>query len=131
MSELNLERNRVAGIRDALQIPRGLLRGGTPFASYAARAGIVLDLTLWRGGVDEALAAVSGMRDYARAARLPMIERYLAAERVSLLAVGGRAREAEDAWRLDGCRSGRRGVWTWKARAGGSLRRSPARGCGC
>ena len=102
VSELNLERNRVAGIRDALQIPRGLLRGGTPFASYAARAGIVLDLTLWRGGVDEALAAVSGMRDYARAARLPMIERYLAAERVSLLAVGGRAKEAEDAWRLDG-----------------------------
>ena len=102
VSELNLERNRVVGIREALQMPEGLLEGGTPLASYAARAGVVLDLTLQRAGHEDAMSAVAGMRDYARAAGLPMLKRYLAAERVSLLVVGGRVADAEHAWRVGG-----------------------------
>ncbi len=102
MSELNLERNRVAGIRNALQIPEGHLESGTPLASYAARAGVVLDLTLQRAGHGDALSAVTGMLDYARATVLPTLTRYLAAERVSLLVVGGRVADAEHAWRIDG-----------------------------
>ena len=102
VSELNLERNRVVGIREALQMPEGLLEGGTPLAAYAARAGVVLDLTLQRAGQEDALSAVAGMRDYARAAGLPMLKRYLAAERVSLLVVGGRVADAEHAWRVGG-----------------------------
>ena len=102
LSELNLERNRVAGIRSTYEIPRAFVESGTPLAPYAASAGVVLDLTLQRKGIDGALSAVAEMGDYARTVDLPAVVRYLAAERVSLLVIKGSIGEAEQAWRLDG-----------------------------
>ena len=104
MAELNLERNRIAGIQIASRSREVHLDSGTPYAfmSCAARSGVVLDLTWQRKGVDVALSAAEGMLDYARTASLAMLVRYLAAERVSLFVAGGRTGEAERAWRFDG-----------------------------
>ena len=102
MSELNLERNRIAGVRNGHRFPKALLTTGTPLATYAAAAGVALDLTLERDGIDAALAAVEAMLDHARTADLPAVVRYLTAERVSLLVIKGRIGDATRAWRDDG-----------------------------
>ena len=102
MRELDLERNRFAQIEppfwnDDVRIP-----GGTPYPYYAAAAGIAVEMTLQNKGIDAALANVEERRNYAFAADMPMMVRYLAALRVSLLALRGRIGEADRAWRLDG-----------------------------
>ena len=102
VAELNLERDRLPGIRFAPQGPDVHFEGPVSFVACAARAGVVLELTRERGGIDAALSAAEEMLDYARTATLPMLVRYLAAERVSLLVAGRRVDEANRAWRLDG-----------------------------
>ena len=102
VAELNLERNRLAGIRFVSQDHDGHYDRPVSFVACAARAGVVLDVTRERDGIDAALSAAEEMLDYARTAMLPMLVRYLAAERVSLLVAGGRVDEADRAWRFDG-----------------------------
>lgn len=102
VAELNLERNRLAGIRFGSEGPDLYFEGPVSFVACAARAGVALDVRREREGIDAALSAVEEMLDGARAAALPVLVRYLAAERVSLLVAGGRVDEADRAWRFDG-----------------------------
>ena len=101
-AELQLERNRTAGIRTASRIRESHFERPPSFVGYAARAGVVLELTGQRDGIDQALSTAEEMLDYARTASLGMLVRYLAAERVSLLVSSERIGEAERAWRLHG-----------------------------
>ena len=110
MAELNLERNRIVPVEGALRIAEACRDAGTTLASFTAIAGVVLDGTLARDGVADALSALAAMQDYARTLNLPAVERYLAGECVSLLVVGGHIGDAEEAWRdhglpesADGC----------------------------
>ena len=73
----------------------------TPFSSYAAAAGAVVELRLQDEGVDGALRAADGMLDYVRGAGLPALIRYLSGLRVSLLASAVRLGDAERAWQAD------------------------------
>ena len=100
-AELNLERNRIAGIRISPDRPAAWFENIATFTIHAAYAGVVLDLTLQREGVDAALNVVERMLENARTARLPMLVRFLAAERVSVLVAGGRTEEADRAWQFD------------------------------
>ena len=109
MAELNLERNRIAPVESALRIADACRDAGTTLASYAAIAGVVLDGTLARDGIDQALSAVAAMQDYARTLNLPAVVRYLAGECVSLLVIGGHIDDAEEAWRADGLPEGQGG----------------------
>lgn len=102
MAELNLERNRIVPLQNAARIRKALLDTGVTLAPYTAIAGVVLDATLERDGIDKALSAVTAMQDYARTVNLPAIVRYLAGECVSLLVIKGRIGDAEEAWRVDG-----------------------------
>ncbi len=101
-AEMNLERNRIAGIRIASRIRESQFERPPSFVGYAARAGVVLELTGQRDGIDTALSMVDEMLEYARTGSLAMLMRYLAAERVSLLVGAERIDEAERAWRLHG-----------------------------
>ena len=100
MRELDFERNLVAPDASSLRIPNALIESGTPLASYAAASDVAIDLTWQCEGIDEALARLEEMWDFARSAGLPQLVRYLGAMRTSLLAVGGRVGEAESVWRL-------------------------------
>lgn len=100
-AELNLERNRISGIRTPAPSLEAQFDGSAPFASAAAQTGVILDLTRQRRGIDDALSAAEGMLVASREADLPMLVRYLASERVSLLVLAGRLEEAERAWRFD------------------------------
>ena len=102
MAELNLERNHIVPVERALRIAEACQDAGTTLASFAAIAGVVLDGTLARDGVDQALSAVVAMQDYARTLDLPAVVRYLAGECVSLLVIKGHTGDAEEAWRADG-----------------------------
>ena len=96
--ELGLERYRAAPGAELTGVPEALVTGSTPFQTYAAASGAVVDLRLRDEGVAGALAAAEQMLDYLRTARLPALVRYLSALRVSLLAAAGRLDEAERAW---------------------------------
>ena len=99
--ELALECGRRMKVADLPDVPDVLVTGGTPFSSYAAAAGAVVELRLQDEGIDGALRAADGMLDYVRGAGLPALIRYLSALRVSLLATAGRIGEAELAWQAD------------------------------
>ena len=101
-AELQLERHRIAGIRIASRIRASHFERPPSFVGYAARAGVVLELTGLRDGIDTALSMVDDMLENARMGSLAMLVRYLAAERVSLLVGAERIDEAERAWRLQG-----------------------------
>ena len=102
LAELHLERNRIAGIRVGSRMRKSNFERPPSFVGFAARAGVTLEMTRRRDGINEALSAVDGMLDFARSSNLAMPVRYLAAERVSLLVANGHIGEAERAWRLDG-----------------------------
>ena len=69
--ELALECGRRMTVADLSNVPDVLVTGGTPFSSYAAAAGAVVELRLQNEGVDGALRAVDGMLDYVRGAGGP------------------------------------------------------------
>ena len=110
MAELNLERNHIVPVERALRIAEACQDAGTTLASFAAIAGVVLDGTLARDGIDQALSAVAAMQDYARTLNLPAVVRYLAGESVSLLVIKGHTGDAEEAWRGGRVAGGRGGM---------------------
>ena len=75
---------------------------GATIPSYGAIAGVVLDATLERDGVDRAVATVMALQDEARTIELPAIVRYLAGECVTVLVVKGGIGNAEEVWRVVG-----------------------------
>ncbi len=78
--------------------PEALVTGRTPFQSYAAASGAVLELKLRYEGVEAALAVAEEILDFLGRARLPALVRYMAGLRISLLAAAGRTGEGEEAW---------------------------------
>ena len=101
LAELDLERNRLERIHIASGSPAAHFEGANYFVPCAARAGVALDVTREREGIQAALSLAEGMLDYARTTGRTLLVRLMAAERVSLLAAAGRVGEAERAWRLD------------------------------
>ena len=83
-------------------VPATLAAGGGPFQPHVAACGTLIELTRRDDGVDAALAAAEDLLTGAREARLPALARYLAAQRVNLLAIAGRVDEGETAWASDG-----------------------------
>ena len=101
LQELALECGRAAPDAEMLRIPEALATGSSPMQAYAAASGALVDLKLRDEGVDSALAAAEDMLGYVRGARLPALVSYVAALRVSLLAIAGRLGDAESAWKSD------------------------------
>ena len=97
--ELDMERNRFGEYGEPHRVSMELYRRCSSFSVYAAASEIGAELTLEVDGVDAALGAVHAMNEFAREDDLPMLRRYLAGLRVSLLADAGRVREAERVWR--------------------------------
>ena len=101
LRELELEQHCRPPDPEPWAVPAGLTRHGTPLQAYAAASGVAVGRALARGD-GSALAALQGMLDFVHGAGLPALARYLSAIRVSLLAAGGRAGEAERCWREAG-----------------------------
>ena len=102
LRELELERNRLAhavGVR--LRSRDTFARPGNTFATHAAESAIVTEVTLHAVGAERALDVLAEMWEYARRTDRPALVRYLSAQRVSILAVGGRIAEAERTWRTE------------------------------
>ena len=106
ISELNLERNRTAGIAEIPLIQDALGASSTPVAACVACAGVALDLTRQRKGNGEALSVAEEMLEFARTVGLPLVIRYLAIERVSMLVVSGNVGQAERMWGEEGLPEG-------------------------
>ena len=102
MADLNLERDRIAGTPIPFASRETYFERVATFTVCAAYAGVTLDVAWQADGSDRAVSRADGMLHVARTAGLPMLERYLAAERVSLLVAAGRTAEAERAWKLHG-----------------------------
>ena len=96
--ELALECGRAPRGADQTGVPEALMAGATPLQAYAAASGAAVDLALWDTGVAGALAAVDGMLEYVRGARLPALARHVSALKASVLATAGRFADAERAW---------------------------------
>ena len=109
MRELDLERNRTAHLGLARRIPRVLLETGTPLGTYAAAAGVAVDITAQFDGIHEALRRAEEMHDYVRERQMPALVRFVAALRVMLLTLAGRIGDAEHGWRSDGLPETREG----------------------
>ena len=99
--ELALECGRRMTVAQLPDVPDVLMTSGTPFLSYAAAVGAVVELRLQDEGIDGALRAVDDMLDYVRGAGLPALIRYVSGLRVSLLASAARLGDAERAWQAD------------------------------
>ena len=102
LDELALECGRAAPLARPARVPEALEKGVNPFQSYAAASGVAVERRLRDAGAASALAAVEGMLAYVRSTRLPALERYVAALRVSVLAAAGRTDEAGRRWASDG-----------------------------
>ena len=100
LQELSLECARAPDL-ELRHVPEILMTGSSPTQVYAAASGAVVDLKLRDEGAESALVAAQEMLDYVRGAGLPALVRYVAGIRISLLAMAGRAEEAEKTWRLD------------------------------
>jgi len=98
LQELALECNGGAALTG---VTEAAADGSWPFQPHAAAAANAIDLRLRDRGVDAALARADELLGAVRAASQPTLVRYLAALRISLLAVAGRAGEAERAWAAD------------------------------
>ena len=102
LDELALERGGAAPGAGRDRIPAAFERGNSPFQSYAAAAGAAVERRVRRGDAAAALAGLEEMLAYVRGARLPALERYLAALRASVLAASGQTAEAARRWAADG-----------------------------
>ena len=102
-AELDLERNQAAACEQrAASFPARLRGVDAWFDIYAAAWDVVADLTLMRQGADAARRLLDEAHEHALALGLASVARYAAALRVSVLAAGGSAGQAERAWRDDG-----------------------------
>ena len=102
MKELDLECNLLRHDRGKpIQIPKTMVRSGTPFAAFAAVSGVVAESTLASRGVDAALSALGEMLGFARRGALRSLRSIVSAHRVELIAGSGRMEEARRLWRLD------------------------------
>ena len=101
-AELDLERNQVAAFEERASSFPGRLRGVDAWLDiYAAAYGVVADLAVMRSGADAARRLLDEAHEYALSLGLATVARYAAALRVSVLVAGGRAGQAEQAWRDD------------------------------
>ena len=99
--ELALECSRVSSAAELRGVPKALMTNGVPFSAFAAASGLVIELKLRAGRIDQALTAADELLAYVRGAGLTSLARYLAVLRISVLVVAGRVRDAERAWRLE------------------------------
>ena len=100
--ELSLERGHDLSEETLTRVPLALVTHGSPLQVYQAACSVAVDLRLRIESTDGALVVADEMLDYARGAELQALVRFLAALRVSLLTIAGRAEEARKAWALDG-----------------------------
>ena len=102
LRELALECNRVSSAAALRNVPGALLKYGVPFSSFATASGLAIELRLRRRRIDQALTVADGLLEFVRDAGLTSLVRYLAALRISVLAIAGRVGDAGRAWRLEG-----------------------------
>ena len=100
--ELALECGRPVAISDLPRVPRALMVRGTLLSNYAAASATVLELTLRDEGVERAVSTAEEMLEHLRRAGLTALCRYVSAMYAALLALAGRTRAAQSAWRLEG-----------------------------
>ncbi len=101
-AELELELSARMWPRQRLSVsPRLLAECGAWLDVYAASIVLAAELALAEGGVEAALAVIDNANEFARATERSALVTFLAAQRVSLLVMGGRAEEATRAWRGD------------------------------
>ena len=102
MSELTLECGRAATVAEPPGLRSALMKYGQPFSAFAVGCRVLIDTRLRSGRVDDALATADALLAHVRRARLTTFARPLAAMRISVLVIAGRAEEAERAWRQEG-----------------------------
>lgn len=96
--ELELERNGVSGRLESGLFSMDLYGTCPEFSAYAAASEVAAEVCLESLGVDQALATVEEMREFAFDAELASLRTFLAALHVSLLADAGRVGLAEQTW---------------------------------
>ena len=99
LQELALECSKVSSAAELRSVPQAFMTNGVPFSVFAAASGLVIELKLRAGRTDQALATANELLEYVRGVGLTSLARYLAALRISVLVVAGRARDAQRAWR--------------------------------
>ena len=101
LRELQFERNLLSlPVAAGMRIRENITRPGNTFATFVSECAIVTEITQYVAGVDEALAVLTEMMEYARLTKRQTLVRCLVALRVDVLACAGRADEAERAWRV-------------------------------
>ena len=99
--ELALECSRASSAAYLHSVPRALMTNGVPFSGFAAASGLVIELKVRAGRVDQALTAADELLAHVRDDGSTSLARYLAAQRASVLVAAGRVRDAERSWRLE------------------------------
>ena len=100
LRELQFERNRLSLAMVAqMRLRENFTRLGNTFVSHASDSTIISEIAQYTAGVDEALAVLTEMTEYARLTERHTLIRHLAALRVAMLASAGRVTEAERSWR--------------------------------
>ena len=100
--ELALECGRPVALSDLPRVPRALMARGTLLSNYAAASATVLELTLRENGAERAIGVGEEMLQYLRSAGLTALCRYVSAMYAALLAMAGRTKAAQRAWRSEG-----------------------------
>ena len=101
LQELALECSRASSTAGLRNVPRVLMTNAVPFSLFAAASGLVIELKLRAGRIDQALTAADELLAHVRGAGSTSLARYLAALRASVLVVAGRVGDAERSWRLE------------------------------
>ena len=100
LRELQFERNRLSlAMAAEMRLRENFTRPGITFAMHASESTIISEIAQYAVGVDEALAVLTEMTEYARLTERQTLIRHLAALRVAMLACAGRVTEAERSWR--------------------------------
>ena len=102
LRELALECNRVSSAAALRNVPGVLLKYGVPFSSFATASCLAIELRLRRRRIDQALTVADELLEFVRDAGMASLVRYLAALRTSVLVIGGRVGDAEQAWQQEG-----------------------------
>ena len=99
--ELALECNSAAVVAEPPAVPRVLMSHGVPYSLFATACNVLIASRLRVGRSDEALAVTKQVLLRLRRAGLTPFVKLMAALRVSVLVLAGRATEAERAWRRE------------------------------
>lgn len=99
--EVTLECNPAAAAADPPGVRKLLLSHGVPFSWFTTASNVLIGVRLRSGNVDQALDLADSLARHSRRAGLTAFLRFAAALRVSVLAIAGRAAEAERAWRRE------------------------------